>query len=41
MEPLHFEHRGTKKVGKGAVKVGVDVVTGVIVQTLEHYAKGA
>ncbi len=29
-----------KKVGKGAVKVGVDVATSVIVKALEHYAKG-
>jgi hypothetical protein len=29
-----------KKVGKGAVKVGVDVATSVIVKALEHYANG-
>jgi hypothetical protein len=33
--------KALKKVGKGTVRVGVDIVTGVIVKALEHYAKGA
>lgn len=33
--------KALKKVGKGAVDLGVDVVTGVIVKALDHYVKGS